>query len=1697
METPLVSRIQNPTSLRVKCMNPQLFTASDGPEHATRGGTSLIALLPAVERLAAREVAAAALRTVHETTVQVVSCHGSEDFCDQFLGDMRSGNIAGALAITEHSSGSNPRDISSVAVTEGDAWRMNGHKVCVTGAEQAGVFIVLARFTVDDDHHAPTVVAVPADAEGVQVSPALAMLGLKSTPISDVMFTDVRVEPWQVLGTVGGGFDVIGDALGLGRTCAAAIALAVMKRSAQLMFRYASNRTVATGRLFDNPQVNRRMSRIASDIAIVESLLQKVCVTGCSTPEEITMILKSVSSEWSFTASDDALQTLGWRGYAEVSGLPALMRDSRFLRIGEGPTEALITEVGARLAAGSESIYEWINTQDAVATSVELHGLVEQFKHTGDFYELGRLGCAAVLEAAISHEEAKNAPSISRLRDEAVASLRSPPEGRSVHEELPTYAEGVGTLDDFLATRRCTDDAFLSPRYGHKEKVLPLVGARRPGWHRTVHGMVQEQIDRSPEAIAVVSQEYALTYAELDEHASHMVSRLVQAGVRPGDVVGILLRKQSADLPISSLAVLRAGAVLLVLNPSHPASRIAEAAQDARISCIVFAADTSHVLPPDVPSIDAGVTVPFTAPPPAVNTNGDAAAYLNFTSGSTGRPKAVAVSHASFANQLRWRRDEFGIGSHDAVLLSAAPGFDIFMWEVFGPLMAGAQIVLCDPEMEEWDPRAIADSLVRDGVTAVQVVPSQLEVLMEMPELATCAKLRHVFCGGEPLPMSLARRFHEIRPNARMVNLYGPTEAAIDATFWPFDPAEQSNWAPIGRPVDNTHHYVVDEEGALVPDGHEGELWIGGAGVAIGYVTDAGLTDRRFRRDWRVSDSAARIYRTGDRVRRRSDGSLEFLGRFCRQLKIRGMRIEPAEVERVLCSHPSVLQAVVNAQERRPGEKCMVAYVAVGSSHEHPASEAILATAREHLPAGMVPNVVIVLDSFPLSTNGKVDVDRLPPARFGSDRPAPGESELDHRAADLASVWQEVLGYPVPGPSADFFEIGGHSLAALRVSLRVQESSGVRLEMRDFMQNSTLSSLADLIHRREQSTHASDQDFDPTPADRSGPVPLAPAQAALWYHQEAVPESAAYNVTDAVRICGSLDSELLRTAFDQVAGRHEALRTVFPAESGKPSQVVRPAGLVSFEESNLSHVDSAIREDAAREYIRNFAIRPFDLKSETPLRVCLVTVNADEAYLAWTVHHIAADGWSTAKILPDELSAAYRAVGKAEDRPALEIQPADYSGWTASRLTEERCAECAAYWSENLQDAPPEVTLPRDFPRPQHPIFTGARVPIAVPAETRKLMQSFARRCKASPYHVLLTVFATSLAASGRDRDVVVGGVTAGRDHASVEKVIGNFAAMLPFRCDLRDNPTCHDAVVKVRDTVKSALRHSDLPFTDIVNTISPPRESNRNPLFQAALALYDGEFNELSLPNATIEAVEIDPGTARFDLLASLKDDGCKLDGFLEYDTELFAHATAVDMVRQFESLLERFVENEECRLERLVNIQEESQTDPTEAGAPTAAQHRIWMIGKLDPENAAALSSQRYYELNGDVDTELLEQALQRLMRRHIALRSQYDDDGGGHIARVITEPSKIQMHDLRSCPEASKETLFRQLLDKDAREPLDISSHPPFRPMVIRLEDDRLVLGMNCHHIASDWWSDAAVNCDLAGIYRTLSKHKEMSK
>ncbi|MGW8955693.1 amino acid adenylation domain-containing protein [Streptomyces sp. NPDC055709] len=1679
-------------------MNPQVFAASDGPEHATRGGTSLTALLPAIERIAARDIAAAALRTVHETTVQVVSCHGSEEFCNHFLGDMHSGSIAGALAITEHSSGSNPRDISTTAVADGVAWRMNGHKVCVSGAEQAGLFIVLARFTVEGDgHHVPTAVAVPADADGVQVAPARAMFGLKSAPISDVSFTDVKVEPWQVLGTIGGGFDVIGDALGLGRTCAAAIALAVMKRSTQLMFRYASNRTVATGPLYDNPQVHRRMSRIASDIAVIESLLQKVCTTGYSTPEEITMILKSVSSEWSFTASDDALQTLGWRGYSEASGVPALMRDSRFLRIGEGPTEALVTEVGARLAAGSESIYEWLNCQGAIPAATELRGLVEQFTHTGDFYELGRLGCATVLEAAISPEDVKKAPSISRLRDAAVASLSRPPEGRSVHEELPNYAERVGTLDDFLASRGCTEDGPLSPRYGHKEKVHPLVGARRTGWHRTVHGMVQEQIDKSPESIAVVSQEHTLTYAELDERASHMANRLVEVGVQPGDVVGILLQKHNADLPISSLAALRAGAVLLVLNPSHPAGRIAEAAQDARVSCIVFAADTSDVLPPDVPSVDAGTSVPFTTLLPAVNTSCDSAVYLNFTSGSTGRPKAVAVSHANFANQLLWRRDEFGIGTDDAVILSSAPGFDIFMWEIFGPLVAGARIVLCNPEMETWDPRAIADSMVRDGVTAIQIVPSQLEVLMEMPEMASCTKLRHVFCGGEPLSMSLARSFHEICPTARISNLYGPTEAAIDATFWRFDATEQSNWAPIGRPVDNTHHYVVDDEGALVPDGHEGQLWIGGAGVALGYVTDDGLTDKRFRRDWRVPDPAARVYRTGDRVRRRSDGSLEFLGRFGRQLKIRGMRIEPAEIEQVLCCHPNVHQSVVNAQERRPGEKCLVAYVAVGSPHERPTAEDVLATARESLPVGMVPNVVIVLDSFPLSANGKVDVDRLPPATFGNDRPVSGDSEWDHRVSALASIWEEVLGHPVPDPGAEFFELGGHSLAALRVSLRVQESRGVRLEMRDFMQSATLSSLADLIRHREQSTQDSEEVSDPAAANRQGPIPLAPAQAALWYHQEAVPQSAAYNVTDAVRICGSLDSELLRVAFDQVAERHEALRTVFPAESGKPSQVVRPAGFVSFVEPDLSHVDSATREDTARAYIQSFAARPFDLKSETPLRVCLVTVGPDEAYMAWTVHHIAADGWSTAKIMPEELSAAYRAVDKAQERPALEIQPADYSGWTASRLTKERRAECAAYWGENLQGAPAEVALPRDFPRPERPHFTGARVPITVAADTRKLMQSFARRCKASPYHVLLAVFATSLAASGGDRDVVVGGVTAGRDHASVEKVIGNFAAMLPFRCDLRDNPTCHDAVVDIRDTVKSALRHSDLPFTDIVNTINPPRESNRNPLFQAALALYDGEFNELSFPNTTIETVEIDPGTARFDLLTSLKDDGRQLSGFLEYDTEVFSHSTAVDMARQFESLLDRFVENEEYRLETLVKMQAESQGDLTGTGSPTVAQHRIWMIGKLDPENADALSSQRYYEMTGDVDAELLEQALQRLIRRHIALRSTYGDDGLGHISRVISEPSKIRMHDLRSCPEASKENLARQLLDKDSREPFNVSSHAPFRPMVIRLDDDRLILGMNCHHIASDWWSDAAVNRDLAGIYRTLSKHKEMAK
>ncbi|HEX7242173.1 MAG TPA: amino acid adenylation domain-containing protein, partial [Longimicrobiaceae bacterium] len=717
-------------------------------------------------------------------------------------------------------------------------------------------------------------------------------------------------------------------------------------------------------------------------------------------------------------------------------------------------------------------------------------------------------------------------------------------------------------------------------------------------------------------------------------------------GVRPGSVVGVALER-SAELVAALLAVLRAGAAYLPLDPDHPAERLAYLLGDAGARVLLARGAAPEGFAGEVVRLDAAPdrSAATGAEDPRVPVWAESLAYVVYTSGSTGRPKGVAMTHGALANHMAWMQRAHPLAAGDRVLQKTAVGFDASVWEFWAPLTTGATLVMAPPGAHR-DPAALLRAVAGEGVTVLQLVPSMLPPMLDAG-LGRYPGLRRLFCGGEALPAAPAARARA-ETGAEVVNLYGPTEVCIDATWHPV--AEEAGPAvPIGRPVDGVRAYVLDRGLRPAPTGVAGELFLGGVQLARGYLGRPDLTAERFVPDGVSGDAGARLYRTGDRVRWLAGGELEYLGRLDEQVKVRGFRIEPGEIEGALREHPGVRQAVVVAREAAPGDARLVAYVVPSGGEAPPAAE-LRAWARRRLPEHMVPGAFVPLEALPLTASGKVDRRALPE----SGAAEAGEAYVAPRTPTeeiLAGIWADVLRRDRVGAADDFFALGGHSLLATRVVSRVREAFGVELPLRALFEAPTV---AALVERVGAGAATQAPPLVPVPRDGS-PLPLSFAQQRLWFIDRLQPGSPAYNMPFPLRVRGGLEVRALERALTEIVRRHESLRTGIVVEDGEPVQRVDPARPVRLPTVDLGGVEASreLERLAAEE-----AARPFDLAAGRPLRATVVRLGEEDAAVLFTMHHVASDGWSIG-VFVREVSALY----EGARLPELPVQYADYAVW--------------------------------------------------------------------------------------------------------------------------------------------------------------------------------------------------------------------------------------------------------------------------------------------------------------------------------------------------------------------------------------------------------------------------------------------------
>ncbi|HJX27046.1 MAG TPA: amino acid adenylation domain-containing protein, partial [Thermoanaerobaculia bacterium] len=986
-----------------------------------------------------------------------------------------------------------------------------------------------------------------------------------------------------------------------------------------------------------------------------------------------------------------------------------------------------------------------------------------------------------------------------------------------------------------------------------------------------------------------------MSYAELSSRADRLARHLCALGVGPEVLVGVLCRR-TPGMVAAALAVLKAGGAYLPLDPAHPADRLRFLLADSGATVVLAEESVAGALPPFTGTLvlvgrDSESAEDTGQEPPRGFVHPEQAAYAIYTSGSTGVPKGVLIRHGSAVNRIVWALSAYAPEVLAGVLAATSLCFDLSVFEIFVPLAGGGTIILAD------DALALPSLPAASAVTLVNTVPSAMAELVRAGALPR--SVRVVNLAGEPLRRSLAEEIYA-QGVEEVHNLYGPSEDTTYSTGAQARRGDEREPA-IGRPLPNTRAYLLDSGLRPVPVGTPGELWLGGEGLARGYLRRPDLTADRFRPDPFGPLPGSRLYRTGDLARSRADGSLDYLGRLDHQVKIRGFRIELGEIESALLAHPGVRQAAVEAREIA-GSKALVAYVA--GEEPRPAAAELREHLHRRLPEHMIPAFFVALPELPLTPNGKVDRKALP-------APEPRSAEEGRPAARtpveevLAGIWAEVLGLEKVNVQDRFFDLGGHSLLATRVVSRLRSVFGVELPLRDLFAGP---SLGDLAVRVEAALRAGTPQTAPplAPRPREEPQPLSFAQQRLWFIDQLEPGSPQYNMPVELRIEGPLDCAVLARCLGEIVRRHEALRTVFAELEGTPVQVIQPPAPFVPPLVDLSGLPERARASAAARLAGAEAVRPFDLIHGPLLRGVLLRLAEGDHTAALTLHHIVSDGWSMG-ILAREVTALYPAfaAGRLSPLPELPVQYADFAAWQRSWLQGEVLENAISFWRRELAGLPPLLELPTDRPRPAVQSFRGATRPVRLPAGLIRRLEALARREGATLFMVLLAGLQTLLArTSGRD-DLVVGSPVAGRNWAEIEELIGFFVNTLVLRSHLRGDPTFRELLGRVRETSLAAYLHQEVPFEKLVEELAPERSLAHTPLFQVLLVLQNAPLGSLEIEGLRLRPVAVEGTTAKLDLTVSFSEHHGGLSGTIAYATDLFDPTTIDRLAGQLERLL------------------------------------------------------------------------------------------------------------------------------------------------------------------------------------------------
>ncbi|MCC0339635.1 pyoverdine non-ribosomal peptide synthetase PvdD [Pseudomonas aeruginosa] len=1074
----------------------------------------------------------------------------------------------------------------------------------------------------------------------------------------------------------------------------------------------------------------------------------------------------------------------------------------------------------------------------------------------------------------------------------------------------------------------------------------------------TLQQRFEEQARQRPQAVALILDEQRLSYGELNARANRLAHCLIARGVGADVPVGLALER-SLDMLVGLLAILKAGGAYLPLDPAAPEERLAHILDDSGVRLLLTQGHLLERLPRqagvEVLAIDGLVLDGYAESDPLPTLSADNLAYVIYTSGSTGKPKGTLLTHRNALRLFSATEAWFGFDERDVWTLFHSYAFDFSVWEIFGALLYGGRLVIV-PQWVSRSPEDFYRLLCREGVTVLNQTPSAFKQLMAVACSADMATqqpaLRYVIFGGEALDLQSLRpwfqRFGDRQP--QLVNMYGITETTVHVTYRPVSEADLEGGlvSPIGGTIPDLSWYILDRDLNPVPRGAVGELYIGRAGLARGYLRRPGLSATRFVPNPFPGGAGERLYRTGDLARFQADGNIEYIGRIDHQVKVRGFRIELGEIEAALAGLAGVRDAVVLAHDGVGGTQLAGYVVADSAEDAERLRESLRESLKRHLPDYMVPAHLMLLERMPLTVNGKLDRQALPQPDASLSQQAyraPG-SELEQR---IAAIWSEILGVERVGLDDNFFELGGHSLLATRVISRVRQEQQLDASLKTLFERPVLEAFAQGLERTTDAVSTIPL------ADRQQPLALSFAQERQWFLWQLEPESTAYHIPSALRLRGRLDVDALQRSFDSLVARHETLRTRFRLEGGRSYQQVQPAVSVSIEREQFG-------EEGLIERIQAIVVQPFDLERGPLLRVNLLQLAEDDHVLVLVQHHIVSDGWSM-QVMVEELVQLYAAYSRGLEvaLPALPIQYADYALWQRSWMEAGEKERQLAYWTGLLGGEQPVLELPFDRPRPARQSHRGAQLGFELSRELVEAVRALAQREGASSFMLLLASFQALLYRYSGQADIRVGVPIANRNRVETERLIGFFVNTQVLKADLDGRMGFDELLAQARQRALEAQAHQDLPFEQLVEALQPERNASHNPLFQV-LFNHQSEIRsvtpEVQLEDLRLEGLAWDGQTAQFDLTLDIQEDENGIWASFDYATDLFDASTVERLAGHWRNLLRGIVANPRQRLGELPLLD---------------APERRQTLSEWNP-------AQREYVVQGTLQQRFEEQARQR---------------------------------------------------------------------------------------------------------------------